>query len=156
MPKCVRSWTAIALLTLSARLLAAEVAVPPELQPWQGWVLQGEEFRRCPFVAGTQSNDARAFQCAWPERLVLDLDARGGRFAQRWALFADTWIALPGDLEHWPRDVQLDGATRRRPRTQRHATDPHGRRHTHRQRHLQMGTPARVAGGRRPRRESSR
>ena len=100
----------MALLAISARLLAADIAVPPDLQPWQGWVLQGEEFRRCPFVIGTQSSDARVYQCEWPERLVLDLDARGGRFAQRWELFAETWITLPGDLEHWPRDVQLDGS----------------------------------------------
>jgi hypothetical protein len=110
MPKRVRSCTAIALLAISARLLAADIAVPPDLQPWQSWVLQGEEFRRCPFVIGTQSSDARVYQCEWPERLVLDLDARGGRFAQRWELFAETWITLPGDLEHWPRDVQLDGS----------------------------------------------
>ncbi len=110
MPNRVRSWTAVALLAVSARLLAADIAVPPDLQPWEGWVLQGEEFRRCPFVSGAQTSDARVYQCEWPERLVLDLDARGGRFAQRWELFAESWISLPGDLEHWPRDVQLDGA----------------------------------------------
>ena len=98
-------------LVLSARVLAADIAVPPDLQAWHGWVLQDEEFRRCPYIAGTQATDAAAFQCAWPERLVLDLDAKGGRFAQRWELFAETWIGLPGDLEHWPHDVQVD-ATR--------------------------------------------
>jgi hypothetical protein len=110
MPKRVRSWPVLLLLAIPLRLLVADVAVPPELQPWQSWVLQGEEFRRCPYATGSQAADAGAFRCAWPERLALDLDAHGGRFAQRWELFAESWISLPGDLEHWPREVQLDGA----------------------------------------------
>ncbi len=97
-------------LALSKPVIAAEVAVPPDLQPWQGWVLHGEEFRRCPYITGSASMDALAFQCAWPERLVLDLDARGGRFNQQWRVFADSWVVLPGNLEHWPRDVQVSGA----------------------------------------------
>src|SRR5215813_12618474 len=101
---------AILLLAISKLVLAADVAVPPDLQPWQGWVLQGQEFRRCPFITGSGSAVGDAFQCVWHERLVLDLDARGGRFSQRWELFNEAWITLPGDFEHWPRDVELDGA----------------------------------------------
>jgi hypothetical protein len=100
----------ICALALSTPAHAAEVAVPPDLQPWQSWVLHGEEFRRCPYLTGTGATDARAFQCAWPERLVLDVDARGGRFTQQWRVYADSWVVLPGDLEHWPRDVQVSGA----------------------------------------------
>ncbi|HKE43539.1 MAG TPA: hypothetical protein VKB41_03270 [Steroidobacteraceae bacterium] len=110
MLKRMLSRAAILLLAFPGRILAAEVAVPPDLQPWQGWVLQGEEYRRCPFITGNQAASEQAFQCIWPERLALELDARGGRFTQRWELFAESWITLPGDLEHWPRDVQLDGA----------------------------------------------
>ena len=97
-------------LALSNPLIAAEVVVPPDLQPWRSWVLHGEEFRRCPFLTGNTSADASAFQCTWPERLVLDLDARGGRFTQRWQVFAESWLSLPGNLEHWPRDVVVNGA----------------------------------------------
>jgi hypothetical protein len=97
-------------LALSAPVYAAEVAVPPDLQPWQSWVLHGEEFRRCPYLTGVGTTDAKGFQCAWPERLVLDLDARGGRFNQQWRVYADSWVVLPGSLEHWPRDVQVNGA----------------------------------------------
>ena len=28
---------------------AAEVSVPRDLEEWRGWVLHGEEYRRCPF-----------------------------------------------------------------------------------------------------------
>jgi hypothetical protein len=90
-------------------------AMPPELRNWQGWVLKGEEFRRCPFLASTRLEagkpiDASAFRCAWPERLVLDVDARGGSFTQRWQVYADSWVVLPGSLEHWPQDVRVNGA----------------------------------------------
>ncbi|HKU90624.1 MAG TPA: hypothetical protein VJP84_12600 [Steroidobacteraceae bacterium] len=93
----------------------AQDALPPELRNWQGWVLKGEEFRRCPFLASTTLEagkpvDAGAFRCAWPERLGLDVDARGGEFTQRWQLYAESWVILPGSLEHWPQDVRVNGA----------------------------------------------
>jgi hypothetical protein len=89
--------------------------VPAPLREWQGWVLKGEEFRRCPFLASTslepgQPIDAAAFRCAWPERLSIDVDARGGSFTQRWQVFAETWVALPGNLEAWPQDLRVNGA----------------------------------------------
>lgn len=93
----------------------AQDALPPELRNWQGWVLKGEEFRRCPFLASTPLErdkpvDTAAFRCAWPERLGLDVDARGGRFTQRWQVYAESWVTLPGSLEHWPQGVRVDGA----------------------------------------------
>ena len=100
----------ICALALATPARTAEVAVPPDLQPWQSWVLHGEEFRRCPYLTGADPTNAQAFQCAWPERLVLDLDARSGRFTQQWRVYADSWVLLPGNLEHWPRDVQVNGA----------------------------------------------
>ena len=36
--------------------------------------------------------------------------ARGGSFTQRWQVFAESWVAVPGDTEYWPRDVRLNGA----------------------------------------------
>ncbi len=94
----------------SINLQAAEVPLPEELRPWQAWVLQGQEFRRCPFFATRPGMDAAEnFVCAWPERLSLNVDAGGGDFRQRWQLFADAWVALPGSEEHWPRAVRLDG-----------------------------------------------
>jgi hypothetical protein len=89
--------------------------LPSQLRDWQGWVLHGEEFRRCPFLASAnpqpgQPIDASAFRCVWPERLTLNLDARGGSFAQRWQVFSESWVTLPGSLEHWPLDVRVNGA----------------------------------------------
>lgn len=90
---------------------AAPVDVPPELEAWRQWALDQQQFRRCPFLAGTNAQQADSFVCAWPERLSLDVTAPGGRFSQRWQVHADSWIALPGDMEHWPRDVRLNGTS---------------------------------------------
>ncbi len=91
----------------------AQQAVPDSLREWEGWVLHGEEFRRCPFLASATPRpgpmDASVFRCTWPERLSLEVDARGGRFSQRWQVYAESWVELPGDTEHWPRDVRVNG-----------------------------------------------
>jgi len=93
----------------------SQEAIPPDLRAWQTWVLKGEEFRRCPFLvaAGQQASqpiDASAYRCVWPERLTLSVDARGGNFTQRWQVYSDSWVGLPGNLEHWPQDVRVNGA----------------------------------------------
>ena len=93
----------------------AQDSIPQDLRDWQGWVLKGEEFRRCPFLTSVplqpeQPVQAGLFRCAWPERLSLAVDARGGNFTQRWQIHGDSWVALPGNLEHWPQDVRVNGA----------------------------------------------
>jgi hypothetical protein len=105
----------VALVFLGSSSTRAQDPLPPSLREWQGWVLRGEEFRRCPFLASAapqpaQPIDATFFRCVWPERLTLNVDARGGSFAQRWQVFSDSWVRLPGNLEHWPLDVRVNGA----------------------------------------------
>ena len=48
--------------------------------------------------------------CAWPSALELSVEEHGGRFSQRWQAATETWLPLPGNGEHWPEDVTLDGA----------------------------------------------
>ena len=86
-----------------------ETAIPRALQDWQAWALKDQEFLRCPFLAGTDVSSESSHRCAWPERLQLTVDTHGGRFAQRWEVYSDSWVALPGDLDHWPLGVELDG-----------------------------------------------
>jgi hypothetical protein len=105
----------VAFALCASAALQAQESVPQALRDWQGWVLRGEEFRRCPFLASSnpqpgQPVDASAFRCVWPERLTLAVDARGGTFAQRWQVFSESWVTLPGSLEHWPVDVRVNGA----------------------------------------------
>ncbi|MGR9100212.1 MAG: hypothetical protein ACU826_06560 [Gammaproteobacteria bacterium] len=76
--------------------------VPDPLKPWIDWVLQDERDAFCPFVSHGGRQQKR---CGWPSRLTLDLDGRHGRFAIRWKIFAESWVALPGDAKHWPQNV---------------------------------------------------
>lgn len=104
----------VAVALSPAGILNAQ-SLPPPLNDWRDWVLHGEEFRRCPFLSSTTAGAGEriathAFRCAWPERLVLSVDARGGTFTQRWQVLSASWVELPGDTEHWPRDVRLNGA----------------------------------------------
>jgi hypothetical protein len=95
--------------TVAAAPENSENAIPRALEDWQAWSLKDQEFRRCPFLAGADVSSQSSHRCVWPERLQLTVDARGGRFAQRWQVYSDSWVALPGDLEHWPQVVELDG-----------------------------------------------
>lgn len=97
------------LAAVPAGVPAAEVAVPPELQPWQDWALHGLEYRRCPFLPAADPARREAYRCTWPERLSVRVDTGGGEFSQRWQVFAESWVTLPGSLEHWPVDVRRDG-----------------------------------------------
>jgi len=115
--RAFRQWFSLPILTAlvlgCSAVRAADVAVPDDLKSWQGWVLHGEEFRRCPFFANRSpeqlAQSAHEFVCAWPERLTLSVNTRGGQFTQRWQVFAESWITLPGNNEHWPRAVRLNG-----------------------------------------------
>lgn len=97
----------LVLVGMAGSALAAPLArdrVPAPLQPWVDWVLQGHEAERCPTLG---TNGERT--CAWPSRLRLSVEARGGHFTQRWLAVTDTWVPLPGDAKLWPQDVQVDG-----------------------------------------------
>ena len=88
----------------SAERLAPE-RVPEPLRPWVDWALSGHEAERCPFLNGGASSR----ECVWPARLELALGARQGSFVQRWHVYTDAWVPLPGDAKHWPQAVQVDG-----------------------------------------------
>ena len=80
--------------------------VPPSLRPWVAWVLDSEEAKRarCPPHVGESET-----VCVWPSRLALQIGERTGAFKQEWTIFKEGFVALPGNKEHWPRDVKVDG-----------------------------------------------
>ncbi len=96
---------------VSSLARAADPPLPVVLEGWRGWVMAGEEYRQCPWLAapGSSAVDQRAYHCAWPGRLALAVTARGGEFHQGWQVEADSWVALPGNAEQWPLDVTIDG-----------------------------------------------
>lgn len=98
----------LALLTIAAAA-QADPGVPAALEPWRAWALDKQEFRACPLIAGKSGAEAADFLCAWPGALNVVADADGATLAQHWRVDADSWIPLPGDTEHWPQAVSVDG-----------------------------------------------
>ena len=84
---------------------AGETYAPPSLQPWEEWVLYGEEEKACP----TYYNDGQKYCCIWPSLLKLSLQQKGGTFEQQWLVLAEGWVPLPGNNDSWPRDVLVNG-----------------------------------------------
>ncbi|MGX2040500.1 hypothetical protein ACWJKU_10270 [Methylocaldum sp. MU1018] len=80
-------------------------SVPDPLKPWTTWVLHGHENRSCPQVHGSPEDR----RCVWPTGVDLVLDDRAGRFVLNVRVYAESWLPLPGDAEHWPQQVEADG-----------------------------------------------
>lgn len=97
------------LLLLFAAVSQAQTSTPGALEAWRGWVLKGQEFRACPLIAGRAGNAADDFLCAWPGTLTIAAKSDGAQFSQHWRVDADGWVPLPGNAEHWPQEVTLDG-----------------------------------------------
>lgn len=83
--------------------------IPEPLKPWVGWVLEDQRDYRCPFLY----NSFEEKQCAWPSRLKLDLQAQKGRFVLDAAVYAESWIQLPGGMEFWPQKVTVNNRAAR-------------------------------------------
>ncbi|MBI5545710.1 MAG: hypothetical protein HY901_17620, partial [Deltaproteobacteria bacterium] len=98
---------------LAALLTAAPAPsreVPEPLRPWVGWALHGRERATCTLLDGRESSGEPTRRCAWPSRLSLAADERGGRFVQTWHLEAPETVPLPGGPRRWPVAAKIDGA----------------------------------------------
>lgn len=114
-------WTCGPWAPIQAETGVRPLEVPAALEPWIPWVLEGRDPRPCPVdpiasiptgpSAGPDAGggDVTGRVCAWPGRLHLDLGPQGGRFAQRWQVYAESWVPLPGDAEVWPQDAASGG-----------------------------------------------
>jgi hypothetical protein len=97
-----------ALLASAATPSAAEV--PEPLRPWVGWALHGRESARCTLLEGREAgSDGPARRCAWPSRLSLSVDDKGGRFVQTWHVEATGIVPVPGGPRRWPLAAKVDG-----------------------------------------------
>jgi hypothetical protein len=104
------AWMQTVILVLACNVFAqAQSPIPKELEGWQGWVQDGQEFRRCPFFANTDGRTESNRICAWPGRLNLEFNQSGGRFTQTWVTYTEGWVPLPGNLEYWPSAVTANG-----------------------------------------------
>lgn len=92
--------------TAQAKPLTPE-QVPEPLKPWIAWVLQDSPEPACPFLYNSYEQQ----RCSWPSELQLDLAGNKGVFETAWAVYRDSWIELPGDKQHWPLNVTVNGKT---------------------------------------------
>lgn len=83
---------------------ASTEQVPAPLQPWINWVLDDSTQYQCPFLY----NSTKTKYCAWPSQLKLDIQEHQGRFTSNWQVYNESYITLPGNLEHWPQDVRVN------------------------------------------------
>ena len=79
--------------------------VPEPLKPWINWVVQDNPERACPFLY----NSYEQKRCSWPTQLTLDLTSAKGLFSTSWKVYKDSWVSLPGDSQHWPLNVTVNG-----------------------------------------------
>ncbi|MCF6202217.1 MAG: hypothetical protein L3J59_00900 [Methylococcaceae bacterium] len=93
-------------LVLSVSLASplSKEKVPEPLKPWVNWVLQDEENYQCPFFF----NDFQNKQCSWPGKLTLNLQAKQATFTSQWYVYKESWVLLPGNLDHWPQNVTIN------------------------------------------------
>lgn len=84
--------------------------VPEPLLAWQDWVLEGSEYRGCPFVFDSKARESADFVCSWPGVLDLEVQQSGAGFTQAWTVYSDDqWLPLPGNATLWPADVSVNG-----------------------------------------------
>jgi hypothetical protein len=89
-------------VSLASPLIKEKVHEP--LKPWLNWVLQDEENYQCPFFF----NDFQKKQCSWPGKLSLNLKSKQAIFISQWLVYKESWIPLPGNLDHWPLNVTIN------------------------------------------------
>jgi hypothetical protein len=82
----------------------ATESTPADLEAWSDWVLDDIKDFDCPLLYNTNKK-----HCSYPSRLDLDLASSSGTFTQSWSVYRESIIYLPGDQEHWPLNVSVDG-----------------------------------------------
>jgi hypothetical protein len=73
--------------------------IPPELRPWQHWVLAKYPTHPCPWLSDETQ------QCAWFGETRIDASPSGAQFSIDLQLFQQGWVTLPGDIRFWPQQV---------------------------------------------------
>jgi hypothetical protein len=80
--------------------------IPFSLRPWVKWVLADNPQFDCPYLYNNNADH----HCAWSTPLQIDLADNGGTFHVDWQVFVGSWVTLPGDAQHWPQEVSIDGS----------------------------------------------
>lgn len=104
----MRRWCALWLgILICASALAQPL--PPALAEWRGWVLHGQEFRNCPFFAGSQGSDEGDHVCvlSGPVRIAIGNGrATVEQEVERWGA---GFVPLVHAERQWPESLSADG-----------------------------------------------
>jgi len=84
---------------------ANDVYQPNSLKPWLPWVENQIKDYNCPY--DVQQNSVKK-RCLWPGTLQLNITNTQGQFNYALQAYSDQLVILPGQLQNWPRNVQLD------------------------------------------------
>ena len=91
-------------LGMTAVSQASTTPVPPTLEPWREWVLHKHPDYSCPYLY----QQPQQKRCAWPSLLQVKEVGNGVEFEQSWDVYAQSWLILPGDQRHWPKEVKVN------------------------------------------------
>ena len=94
----------LVLLIMSAPAVMAADTTPDDLDAWSEWVVDDIKDYGCPIVYNADTK-----HCSYPSRLELELNSNSGTFSQVWSVYRESIVYLPGNVEHWPLDVTIDG-----------------------------------------------
>lgn len=100
---------ALAVLTTASGASQAQPSIPPDLQGWQGWVLEGEAARQCALKDGQTGQAVSDYHCLATTDLDLSPQGDALKFSVRARADLPTLLPLPGGPDQWPRDVTMDG-----------------------------------------------
>lgn len=102
----------VAALAFSASIHAEEARQKPAFNPpsllheWTSWVSLGDPVEDCPFIY----NELESAFCLGSQALQIEAGDADGRFSAEWTNFGEARdVVLPGDEEHWPLDVKING-----------------------------------------------
>lgn len=89
---------------IASSVVNANDNIPDDLKKWEAWVLKDSPTVRCPILY----NNNQHF-CAYPDSLSLNLKTKSAKFSQVWNVYAESWLSLPGNNIHWPKNVKVNG-----------------------------------------------
>jgi hypothetical protein len=91
---------------LNAKPFVSE-QIPEPLKPWISWVSKDNPERDCPFL----HNNHDQKRCSWSSNLSLNLANNKSEFVATWQIYKESWVNLPGDIQHWPVNITVNNKT---------------------------------------------
>lgn len=95
-------------LLLTASALAQPLPAP--LEPWRGWVLHGQEYRACPFYAGTRAAAEGDHACVLSGPLRIEIVGDRAQVDQELSVAAEGFVPLVHADKLWPEELGINGA----------------------------------------------